>query len=284
MKLTDKNMMLFNIAGIGLVVFLGGYIINSAIRTETIPQCSARYGDGQQFSLVKPDGSPMGPIEMQARLPTREWGLLSNARVVTDNTSAYLQVALGPHAMEAAVEPSEDPENDAKDGVGFVWQPQNIQAARSACLSYRVYLPKDFLFTQKGTLPGLYGLNEISDLDRTVLESGFVSRLGWEKGGATGVTIKSPLTAGMWIPARTTSWPVNKWVSVEQEVVLNTPDKADGVLRLWLDGQLKVEHKGLNLGAKAGSSLSGVVADMGYVDKSGPAARLTVSPFVVQTQ
>lgn len=287
MKQTKLNVFLFNAAGLGLVVFLGGYMVNAALHQETIPRCSARYGDGQQFSLIKSDGELLSPIELQARLPVREWGMLTSARVVSDKNAAYLQVALGPHERAAGdAEPAEAEEGAPRpqDGVGFLWQPQNLKQARSACLSYRVYLSKDFSFDKKGTLPGLYAAADMGRIDSTVIESGFVSRLGWDKGGGMGVNVKTPLTAGMWIPVRASAWPVNRWVSVEQEAVLNTPEKADGVLRIWIDGELKLEHTSLNLGASTVEALSGVVADVGYAEQVTAVARVTMSPFVVQTQ
>ncbi len=96
MKPINLNSVLFNVAGLGLVVFLAGYMIQSALTTETVPGCSKRYGDGQQFSLTTSEGAPMTPIELQARLPSRAWGLLTNARVVAAaDKSPFLQVALG---------------------------------------------------------------------------------------------------------------------------------------------------------------------------------------------
>ena len=41
--------------------------------------------------------------------------------------------------------------------------------------------------------------------------------------------------------------PKGRWVRIEQELVLNTPGQADGIARLWLDGDLKAEGTGLKL-------------------------------------
>ncbi len=48
------------------------------------------------------------------------------------------------------------------------------------------------------------------------------------------------------------SWPGallqrNRWYSIEQQVRLNTPGLADGVLRVWLDGRLLMERQNLRL-------------------------------------
>lgn len=287
MKPLNLNSVLFNVAGLGLVVFLAGYMIQSALKTETIPACSTRYGNGTQLSLQTGEGNPMTPIELQARLPSRAWGLLTNARVVAAaDKSPFLQVALG-LSEEQKDREAKDPDEKVdrlQDGVGFLWRPQSIENARAACLSYRVFLSKDFSFEGRGTLPGLYSVKDDADVDASQPQQGFVSRLHWDQAGSMGTSVKTPLTAGHWLPARGTLWPVNRWISVEQEVVLNTPQKADGIVRVWIDGELKVENTALDLGAVEGSGLSGVVADIGAVDQGKVAARITLSPFIVQVQ
>lgn len=286
MKL-NLNSVLFNVAGLGLVVFLAGYMIQSALTTERIPACSKRYGDGHQFSLTTGDGNPMTPIELQARLPSRAWGLLTNARVVAAaDKSPFLQVALGLSDAQKERE-AEDPDEKAgrlQDGVGFLWRLQSLEKVRAACLTYRVYLSKDFSFEGRGTLPGLYSVKDDGDVDVSQPQQGFVSRLHWDQAGGMGVSIKSPLTAGNWLPGRGTLWPVNRWFTVEQEAVLNTPNKADGIVRLWIDGQLKIENTTLDLGAVDETGMSGVVADIGAIDQGTVAARITLSPFIVQAQ
>lgn len=47
--------------------------------------------------------------------------------------------------------------------------------------------------------------------------------------------------------------PVGKWVALEVELQLNTPNEANGILRLWLDDVLSYENTALNFrGASAG--------------------------------
>lgn len=286
MKNANLNTILFNAAGIGLVVFLGGYMIHSALHTETVAQCSVRYGDGQQFSLQKGDEA-FSPIDLQARLPAREWGLLKNARVVVDKKAAFLQVAVGPQNKPDQSNTDEDAEETEKihrDGVGFLWQPSNLRGARSGCLTYRMFLSKDFGLEQRGTLPGLYGVENAEHVDSAALEKGFITRLGWDHGGFAGLMLKSPQTLGMWVPAKGYTWPVNRWVQVEEEVIFNTPKKSDGIVRLWMDGVLRLEQKTLNLGASDGVALSGVVSDIGYSEIGSKDARVTLSPFVIQGQ
>lgn len=280
------NTIVFNVAGLGILVIVAGYMVTSLFHVEETPMCTARYGNGQQFSLQNGEGQALSPLELQARLPVREWGVLTNARVVEtqDKQAHYLQVAVGKVESQDTTEPAEDEGNAPTGGVGFVWQPSNLESARSACLSYRVYVPKDFAYATGGTMPGLYAAGDVAALDEAQPQAGFVSRIGWQKDGGVGIQLHTPETAGMWLAPRQLAWPQNRWVSVVQEAVLNTPGQSNGVMRLWLDGQLVIDQKGMNLGAAAASAISGVVSDVKYNQPNETSGRLTMSPFVVQVQ
>lgn len=274
---------LFNAAGAGVVLIVAGYMVKSFFVTEVTPQCSQRYTNGQQFPLQSAKGALLSPLELQARVSTREWGLLNNARVVeaSDKSAMYLQVA-----MTAA---DNDEEADSAgsattNGVGFTWQPQSLSGTRAACLSYRVFLPKNFSFAGPGTLPGLFATSSVAELDEAQPTSGFVSRLGWKKDGALGMEFRTPISAGHWLAAKGMRWPTDRWVMIEQEVVLNSKDKANGQVRLWVDGELKVETTAMNLGSAEHTTLSGVVADIGYNRDRSQSGRLTLSPFLIQKQ
>lgn len=280
MKQIELKPILFNAAGLGVLLVVGGYVVNSFFTSEIVPRCSTRYADGQQFSLQSTKGEPLSSLELQARLPQREWGLLDNARVVqaTDKSSFYLQVAMTPKTSEEDVET----EKTWTNGIGFVWQPQGLAGARGGCLSYRVYLPNDFSFSGPGSLPGLYGAEDVTQLNDMQPKSGFVTRIGWQKDGVAGIELRTPTTAGHWIGVKTVKWPTNRWVTIEQEIVLNAPGKNNGQVRLWLDGELRAEATNLNLGATDTTTLSGVVSDIGYNRDQSLVGRLTLSPFVVQ--
>ncbi len=283
MSKLNVNSILFNAAGAGVVLIVAGYIVRSFIIGEDIPQCSQRYTNGQQLSLQSARGVALSPLELQARVSSREWGLLNNARVVeaSDKSAMYLQVAM----TSAANEPVDsEAAPTTTNGVGFAWQPQSMSGTRAACLSYRVYLPKDFSFAGPGWLPGLFAASSVAELDEAQPKAGFVSRLGWKKDGVLGMEFRTPASAGHWLAAKGMRWPTDRWVTIQQEIVLNSKDKANGLVRLWIDGELKVETNSINLGATEHTVLSGVVADIGYNRDRSQTGRLTVSPFLVQKQ
>ncbi len=279
MKFPSVQSVLFNGAGVAILVTVAGYMANSFFTREQIPRCSQRYPAGQQFSMQNSSGGVMSPIELQASLPSREWGLLRNARVVAakDDQSHFLQVVLAA---------TDDEEGTRTNGVGFVWKPEKLEGATSACLSYKVFLSKDFKFEGDGYLPGLFAAPDLAALDVPQPAGGFVARLGWQKDGSVNVALNAaPATSGRWIGANSRAvWPLGTWVNVEQEVRLNEKGKANGLVRLWFNGELQLDSGKLDLGANDQVSLSGIVSDIHYLRGPVATSRLTVSPFVVQWQ
>jgi len=282
MKKLNVNAILFNAAGIGVVLVVVGYVVSSFFIKEEIARCADRYGRGEQFSLQNNKGELLTPVDLQAR-SSREAGILNNARVVaaTDKSSAYLQVSM---AGEPAPSDEDGEAEPSPNGIRFSWQPASFTSVRGACLSYRLFMSKDFSFAAPGVLPGLFAARELEDLDAVQPKSGAVTRLGWQKDGVIGVDVRTPAVAGTWLGAQYLTWPLNRWVSVEQEVVLNAPGKANGILRLWIDGELKINNTTVNLGSDDKATLAGVVSDIGYSQKEAYPGRLTVSPFLVRFQ
>ena len=78
-------------------------------------------------------------------------------------------------------------------------------------------------------------------------------------------------------------WPANRWVDLEQEVVLNEPGKANGIVRLWVNDELRVDAKGLNLGAND-RNRSQVLLPTLAIQPKATSNRLTMSAFIVQRQ
>jgi hypothetical protein len=58
--------------------------------------------------------------------------------------------------------------------------------------------------------------------------------------------------------------PRGKWVRIDQEVVLNTPQKQDGLVRLWVDGSLRIEGKEAELRYSREVGFTGVMGDVHF--------------------
>jgi hypothetical protein len=272
----NVNSIVFNLAGGAVLVVVAGYMVVSYFTTPVVPACTARYAAGQQFILHDSSGSALTSVQLQGRTGAREWGLLKNAKVVVSNSRESLEVKLAS---------TEDEDHPAQNGVGFVWPMRELSHASAACLSYGAYLPAGFAFKEVGVLPGLYGAADMTQIDELQPEDAFAMRMSWYSAGDIGVDVRIPGHNGYWEGAtRKKTWPTGRWVSIQQEVILNTPGKADGTLRVWIDGALTVNRSGLALRGSQRSGFSGVVADIGYARTLSDIATLRLSPFIVQWQ
>jgi hypothetical protein len=278
MKQQQLQSILFNIGGGFIVLTVVGYIVAAEIRGKAVSQCTARYQPGYQFSLQNGKGELLSPIELQAQAGSREWGVLQNTKVIKASAAP-----LG-MALQVSLAPTNNEDREDQNGLGYVWLVPPLQKASSACLSYSAYIPIGFKFPEPGYMPGLFGGTDLAGLDLDAPPRGVIARMGWVSGGELGVEVKIPNSTGHWMGAIKTTWPTARWVAIEQEVKLNTPGKSDGLVRVWVDGDLKVETLNMDLRGSDQFALSGVVADVGYARTASLPATFHVSPFVVQWQ
>ncbi len=107
-------------------------------------------------------------------------------------------------------------------------------------LSYRVFFPNGFTFVKEGKLSGLCGGACNSGGVKSTGNDGWSSRVIWRQDGKLAQYVYSPDQAGQygdiryWDGAITTG----RWHVVQTYVQVNNPDKADGIIRSWLDGRL----------------------------------------------
>ena len=274
----NLNAILFNFAGVAVMLTAGGYMVMSYLMTPKVEVCTKRYAPGQQFVFDGIKGQPLTPIELQARSGSREWGLLQNAKIINGDTS-------GQSVLEVSLTPTGDEEKVDQNGVGFIWTVRELSKASAGCLSYSVYIPAKFGFKEAGFLPGLYGATDVSQIDEVKPEDAFAARMGWVTGGDLGVDLKLPSAQGYWQGApRKTTWASGRWVTVEQEVRLNSPGFHDGLLRVWIDGYLTIDKSGIDFRHSSEATLSGVVSDIGYARSASTVAALRISPFTLQWQ
>lgn len=282
--------LLYSLAGGFVAAVTLVFAARSVLISPEVPQCSARYAHAHTLPYSNTGGAPLRPIDLQSRLMERDWGLDVNSRFT------MVRGAPEPVAMEVALPAGgagggtvENPVS----GVGFKWTPGFIKKARKACLSYSVALPAGFQFASGGVLPSLYGghPNAAFEGGRRQL---FAPRLKWLEDGKVSVRFVNPSSSRDLSIMPNDQWfrvPVGQWVSVEQEVILNTPGKRDGVLRLWMDGNLLIEQGGLDFRSEPDTGFAGVWADTHYTAArsldwaAAPSdARIQMTPMIVRWQ
>lgn len=269
--------LLINTAGALVGIIVIGYVVYAALHKEVEQPCSARYPAATRFSLQTGEGKPLSAIELQARAGLRDLGVIDNASVV--------RVDGGPSAEALEVKlrnlPGGDDASDAaRNGIEFRWSPPGIKGGTAACLSYGVWFPDKFAFGDGGVLPGLFG-GEPAAAHQRAADDRFSIAPHWDGEGKPLLTAVLEGGSVYRVSGNTSAMPTNRWIKVEQEVVLNDPEKENGTARLWIDGELVADDRRVRLRNDATALLSGVLAAVGYRHAPAEPGMLRLSPFEI---
>lgn len=279
MKPPSRTFILFNAAAAVIVLGSAVAVVRSWV-PEEIAACGERYRNGVVFALERAPGQLVSSADLQSRLGVDEWGVLDNVAAISvadAPAKSALKVKFNKasnRAADGAVE---------RYGMGFAWKPRAFQASTSACLTYSIKVPEGFVFGRGGQLPGLGAPQQEGARD----PAGTSSLLQWRENGVGEVVAllgKDGDRQPTLLAREAFKLKTGQWTTLEHEVVLNTPGSADGIVRLWVDGRLKLERKGLVLRGGPDQTLGGVNAQVQYgIGQGGmtpPAGQeLMVTPF-----
>ncbi len=266
MRVPSARVVLFNAAAVLVALAAVVAVVRSYLVSPSAAPCSGRYLTSMTFALER-NGVMLTATDIQARAGSGDATLTDSLEIVR------LEGAPAPAVMRV---------NLPKGGMSFAWQPRSLRGQAAVCLGYKLQLPADFDFGLGGDLPGLAGQADDGG-DR------FLVQPTWAQGGA--LTAASRTTLGgkaetQVVDGDGSAIPRGRWVSVEQEIVLNAPDQRNGLLRVWLDGRLALEQADLAFRATADVGVAGIAADVRRNDtaltRSEPEARVLVSPFEVR--
>lgn len=252
-----------NVTGGTVAALLIGFMVIKWRYIDVPPTgCMESYAQVVRFNLEKRDGQPISMIELLARAGHLEQGLRVNANVVK------LEGAPTGTGMEVRAGRADATDPASAIGINFQWRPQALRGANSACLRYSVLIPQEFDYSFGGFLPGLYGgaLPERSDKAQ---DKGFVSRMMWTRDGA-GVVLAQSKSVGengfrvIGNAAGKLHLSRGRWTTIEQELVLNAPDRDNGQIRVWVDGELLVDEKKVRLREEQWPVIDGVATTIGF--------------------
>ncbi len=282
--------LLYSAAGAFAAVVTVIFAVRSVLIADPIEPCSKRYARASVMPYHS-NGRLLTSADIQARLRERDWGLQTNGSIVAISggpAPAALEVSLPAGGQDGGTVAN------PVSGLGFKWTPSFLRTASKACLSYHVWLPQEFEFGRGGALPGLFGGDPKAALDDRGMRAHFMVRPKWladGRGGLHAVTAWEPRGIAREFDGYQFRMPRGAWVAVEQEVVLNTPGQQNGVLRIWIDGELRFNESAMAYRHRPDLGFTGIVADTHYVAESSldwhpapSAGRLRLSPFIVRWQ
>ena len=199
-----------------------------------IEPCSQRY---QPVATPQPDLSAEDAQKgvRQGFGTKRSWGVDDNVELLDASATGLDQPGLRIHYPEGTSSPG-----DTEDGgAGFYSNPKGLKGAEQACLTYQVRFEPGFNFVKGGKLPGLFGGEAPSGGEKVDGENGFSMRFMWREAGQGELyeyVVNKDQEYGASVGRGLWSFPTGEWVTIEQELVLNTPGEKDGLARVWING------------------------------------------------
>lgn len=267
MKISRSSAIVFNVAGalVGIAALAGA--VRYTVFKPQIAPCEARYKHVMRFALEQ-NGKLLSTDELQARVGGRDKGMhnIAIARDASAPKPALMRVSLpsGSAGPDAETNPG---------GAHFPWEPRVLASQTAACLAYDLMLSPEFDLNENGLLPGLVG----ADLADTETFEVYTS---WDRSGegtarhkiTTRPAAQSPQAGGILPPPADANpgnghfgvelaafeLPKGRWLRVNQELVLNSPDQTDGTLRIFIDGKLVLERTDMQLRTSPETTLRGV--------------------------
>lgn len=143
---------------------------------------------------------------------------------------------------------SSAPSDSVEGGAGFYSRFDELAGAERACLRYKVRFEPGFDFVKGGKLPGLFGGTSPSGGEEATGTNGFSMRFMWRENGKGELyeyVANMDEKYGQSVGRGEWSFPTGRWVTVEQEIILNDPGRDNGIARVWIDGKPQLEQKGI---------------------------------------
>ena len=279
MLTVNTRVLMYNAA---VCVALAGVLIGfgrSMLKSSSAQPCGERLSNSTVFRLER-DGAALTGQDILARVGPDSIGVTENVEVMHPRDTSI------PAAMQVELRSGPRSATD-KAGMAFPWQPRSVQNQVGACLSYKMFFYGDLEFHNGGVLPGLLGVDQTGQT-----QDRFAANLAWRHDGQPGVNLVVTAdgeTQTQHSESKGGSFVRAGWIKIDQEVTLNVPGQANGILRVWVDGALAVEKTNVDYRSKAEVALSGVAGNVSYGAADSMAwapsdTRIWISPLEISWQ
>jgi hypothetical protein len=146
-------------------------------------------------------------------------------------------------------------------GTGFYVYPfGKTSQLTTATLEYEILFPTEFEWVKGGKLPGMFG-GRPSCTGQDVAADCYSARFMWGANGNGYPYLYIPKDAPHLLEFcaytqykdckrdyafsfnSTSYFTKNSWIKVKENIVLNTPNKPDGILQVWINGVKKIDYR-----------------------------------------
>ncbi|MGF1520796.1 MAG: polysaccharide lyase [Leptolyngbyaceae cyanobacterium] len=176
----------------------------------------------------------------------KSWGF-DNLEIITDPQSDFEPI-LRVHYPAGSASPSVSREAGVPLGGAQFYADLALPPQTQLRLTYWVRFAENFDFVKGGKLPGLFGGEGASGGNIPDGTDGFSTRLMWRRDGDGEVYAYLPTSEGYGTSIGRGNWRFQPgtWYQIQQEVRLNHPERSDGQIQLWVDGELVIDESDLN--------------------------------------
>jgi hypothetical protein len=262
MKLPSNKALMFNGAAVMIIGAAVVTQVKSLLFSPGLAPCSERYEKAVALGVER-GGVLLTAADVQAAAAGADSGVMENLSLMHVNGGP------APNALAISLRAgSAHPEHtkETRGGISFPWKPRALPpSVPAACLSYDLFLGPNFDFgSGSGTLPGVVGSSP--SLGAAENEK-FRVYFGWTAKGKP--RLRSVLTNEKDAAVRESiageaPFPRGRWVRIDQEIILNTPMKNNGVLRFFIDGEVVAEKKDVMMRHSADGTIEGVLSDVHF--------------------
>ncbi|MEM8612463.1 MAG: polysaccharide lyase [Cyanobacteria bacterium P01_H01_bin.105] len=175
----------------------------------------------------------------------KSWGF--NNLEILSSADGPFETVLRVHYPASSASPSVSRQAESPLGGAQFYADLFLPAQTQMSLTYYLRFAEGFDFVKGGKLPGLFGGVGASGGTIPNGTDGFSARLMWRHDGQGEVYAYLPTSETYGTSIERGAWRFQPgiWYKLKQEIKLNTPDQADGEIRLWVNDTLVIEQKEL---------------------------------------
>ena len=217
--------------------------------TTGVPLWTSRLGQAAE----QPENQPAGQasedhsawINSWEPRDSKSWGL-DNLEILSSVDGPF-ETVLRVYYPAGSASPSVSRKTESPLGGAQFYADLFLPAQTALSLTYYVRFAEGFDFVKGGKLPGLFGGVGASGGSIPNGEDGFSVRLMWRRDGQGEVYAYLPTSETYGTSIERGAWRFQPgiWYKLRQDIRLNTPDRADGEIQLWVNDTLVIEQTDL---------------------------------------
>ncbi|MDJ0727228.1 MAG: hypothetical protein QNJ38_19185 [Prochloraceae cyanobacterium] len=187
------------------------------------------------------------------------WGI-GNTQIIDDSSGKFKKV-LRVFYPKGSVSPSYSRKTKAPLGGVQFYSDLGIEPADALHLTYYLRFSNNFNFVKGGKLPGLYGGKGNTGGKIPDGTDGFSTRLMWRRNGNGEVYAYLPNSVKYGTSIDRGSWRFKPdiWYRIDQQVLLNDPNRNNGIIKLWVNGVQVINRRNLNFRSVETLKIDGIL-------------------------